>query len=78
MASLQCTVSVLRSMLARGRFYTEGRLHVIPLMNLSLPGIDPNDIKKSLVCTHSPSLSVCLPFFFSYAPAQVALSDNAV
>jgi len=48
-ASLQCTVSVSRSMLASARWFPEGRLHVIPLMNLSLPGIDPNDIKKSLV-----------------------------
>jgi len=50
LACLQCTVSVARSMLASSRWYPEGRLHVFPLMNLSLPGIDPNDIKKSLVC----------------------------
>jgi len=36
-------------MLANPRWYPDGRLHVIPLLNLSLPGIDPNDIKKSLV-----------------------------
>ena len=54
-------------MLARGRFYTEGRLHVIPLMNLSLPGIDPNDIKKSLVCTLT--ITVCLfAFLFLLCP----------
>jgi len=49
-ACLHCTVSVARSMLAGGRWYPEGRLHVIPLMTVSLPGIDPNDIRKSLVC----------------------------
>jgi len=48
-ACLHCTVSVARSMLAGGRWYPEGRLHIIPLMTFSLPGIDPNDIKKSLV-----------------------------
>jgi len=43
-------------MLASTHWYPEGRLHVVPLMNLSLPGIDPNDIKKSLVsCSSSGS-----------------------
>lgn len=46
---LQCTVSVLRSVVVHPHRYPEGPLHVIPLLQLSLPGIDPNDLKKSLV-----------------------------
>ncbi len=48
-ACLNCTVSVARSMLGSHRWYPEGRSHVLPLLNLSLPGIDSNDIKKCLV-----------------------------
>jgi len=48
-ACLQCLVSVARSMLISPKWYPEGRMHVIPLLSLSLPGIDPNDIKKSIV-----------------------------
>ncbi|KAH3856831.1 hypothetical protein DPMN_099426 [Dreissena polymorpha] len=48
-ACMNCVVSVARSMLNSGKWYPEGRLHVLPLLNLSLPGIDPNDFKKCLV-----------------------------
>ena len=46
---LHCTVSGARSMIADHQAYPEGRLHVIPLLCLSLPGIDSNDCKKCLV-----------------------------
>jgi len=46
---LHCTVSGARSMLSNHQTYPEGRLHVIPLLCLSLPGIDSNDCKKCLV-----------------------------
>ena len=36
-------------MLAAKKFYPEGPTHVIPLLQLALPGIDPNDFKKTLV-----------------------------
>lgn len=32
-----------------GKFYPEGQTHVIPLLLQTLPGIDPNDIKKCMV-----------------------------
>ena len=48
-ACLHCVVAVARQMISSHKWYPEGRSHVIPLLNLSLPGIDPNDIKKSLV-----------------------------
>ena len=51
-ACLSCTVMVARTMLSSHKWYPEGRTHVIPLLYLSLPGIDPNDIKKCLVSTY--------------------------
>ena len=36
-------------MVMGGKYYPEGPTHVIPLLMLSLPGIDPNDIPKSMV-----------------------------
>lgn len=50
-ACLHCTVAVGRTMLGSPERYPEGRMHVLPLLNFSLPGIDPNDIKKCLVST---------------------------
>lgn len=52
-ACMNCVVSVARAMLNAGRWYPEGKLHVLPLLNLSLPGIDPNDFKKCLVTSCS-------------------------
>jgi proteasome activator subunit 4 len=48
-ACMNCVVSVVRAMLSAGKWYPEGRSHLIPLLSLSLPGIDPNDFKKCLV-----------------------------
>ena len=31
-----------------GPFYPEGATHVIPLMISTVPGIDPNDMRKSM------------------------------
>lgn len=48
-ACMNCVVSVARSMMNASKWYPEGRLHVLPLLILALPGIDPNDFKKCLV-----------------------------
>lgn len=48
-ATLQCLVSVIRP-LVRGKAYPEGPSHVLPLLMACLPAIDPNDIRKTLVC----------------------------
>ncbi|XP_059159046.1 proteasome activator complex subunit 4B-like [Physella acuta] len=48
-ACMICIVSVVRPMLTSNKYYPEGPSHVIPLLNLSLPGIDPNDFRKTLV-----------------------------
>ncbi|KAK7466612.1 hypothetical protein BaRGS_00037269 [Batillaria attramentaria] len=44
-----CIVSAARPMLSSHKYFPEGRNHMIPLLHLALPGIDPNDFKKTLV-----------------------------
>ncbi|KAK8403278.1 hypothetical protein O3P69_000420 [Scylla paramamosain] len=48
-ASLECVVCVARALVRGGKHYPEGQTHVIPLLIQTLPGIDPNDIKKCMV-----------------------------
>lgn len=48
-AAMHCIVAVARSLIRGGKYYPEGLTHVIPLLISSLPGIDPNDIKKCVV-----------------------------
>ena len=48
-ACVNCIVSVYKTMLGQPDWYPEGKLHVIPIMNMCLPGIDANDIRKCLV-----------------------------
>lgn len=48
-ASLECVVCVARALVKGGKHYPEGQTHVIPLLLQTLPGIDPNDIKKCMV-----------------------------
>ena len=47
LASLNSVVSVARSLVYPGPSYKDGPTHVIPLLIMSLPGIDPNDIRKA-------------------------------
>ena len=46
-ASMNAVVAVARTLVHPGETYIEGPTHVIPLLMLSLPGIDPNDIRKA-------------------------------
>ena len=53
-ATLQCAVSVVRAVVSGGqsgpsKYYKEGPSHVVPLLMASLPGIDSNDVRKSMV-----------------------------
>lgn len=48
-AALQCLVSVSRAMVSGHNGYTTGKTHVIPILFATLPGIDPNDFKKTSV-----------------------------
>ncbi|XP_076463728.1 proteasome activator complex subunit 4B-like [Babylonia areolata] len=44
-----CIVGAARPMLSCSKYYPDGPNHVIPLLQLALPGIDSNDFKKTLV-----------------------------
>lgn len=46
---MHCIIPVARSLVQQNKFYPDGPSHVIPLLMGSLPGIDPNDIKKCMV-----------------------------
>lgn len=48
-AALQCLVSVSRALVCGHNGYTTGKTHVIPILFATLPGIDPNDCKKTSV-----------------------------
>ena len=50
-ATLNCVTSVARALVRPDASYPEGRSHVLPLLQLVLPGIDPNDFRKALVST---------------------------
>ena len=55
-ATLQCVAVVGRPLLGDVHGFPEGKSHLFPLLTLTLPGIDPNDYKKTLVriCHHYP------------------------
>lgn len=48
-ATLQCVTCTLRELVRGGRTLPEGPSHVLPVLSCCLPGIDPNDCKKTLV-----------------------------
>lgn len=48
-AALQCLVSISRALVTGHNGYTTGKTHVIPILFATLPGIDPNDFKKTSI-----------------------------
>ncbi|XP_037134484.1 proteasome activator complex subunit 4B-like isoform X1 [Syngnathus acus] len=48
-ATLSCMIGMARSLVAPDERYPEGRLHVLPLLMGSLPGVDPNDFSKCMI-----------------------------
>lgn len=48
-AALQCLVCVARSLVSGHNGYTAGRTHVVPMLFATLPGIDPNDFRKTTI-----------------------------
>lgn len=48
-AALQSLISVSRALVTGHNGYTTGKTHVIPILYATLPGIDPNDFKKTTV-----------------------------
>ncbi|GFN96540.1 proteasome activator complex subunit 4 [Plakobranchus ocellatus] len=59
-ACMVCMVHIARPMLTATKHFPEGRSHVLPLLNLALPGIDPNDFRKTLVTLQMISTFVTL------------------
>ncbi|GAB1609586.1 proteasome activator complex subunit 4-like [Argonauta hians] len=74
-ACLTGVVGLCRPMLQDTNWYPEGRLHVLPLLNLCLPGIDPNDIKKCLVTFQMVSTFVTLVPFVDCSSALFLRDD---
>ncbi|XP_054614170.1 proteasome activator complex subunit 4B [Dunckerocampus dactyliophorus] len=48
-ATLSCMIGMARSLVTPSHHYPEGRLHVLPLLMGSLPGVDPNDFSKCMI-----------------------------
>lgn len=46
---MRCIVAAARPMLSSQKYFPEGPTHAIPLLQLALPGIDPNDLGKTMV-----------------------------
>ena len=65
-ACLLCLVSTARTVLTSSHFYSDGPSHLLPLLQLSLPGIDPNDFKKSVVCIFHVSFLGDMMYFDSH------------
>ncbi|CAH3144364.1 unnamed protein product [Porites evermanni] len=59
-ATLNCVTSVARALVRPDASYPAGRSHVLPLLQLVLPGIDPNDFRKALGTFMFISTVVCL------------------
>ena len=48
-ASLYSVLSVARCLVQKSKFYPDGQTHVLPLLFSVLPGIDTNDMRKSMI-----------------------------
>ncbi|XP_068219564.1 proteasome activator complex subunit 4-like isoform X1 [Palaemon carinicauda] len=74
-ASLECVVCVARTMVQGVKYYPEGQTHVIPLLIQTLPGIDPNDIRKCMVTFQFIYTLVTLVPFIDCSSALDQVSD---
>lgn len=75
-AALQCVVSVVRPLVSGGEVYPEGPSHVIPLLMASLPAVDTNDIRKTLVFNLCDNIFFIPVPKFSYALGYIPVGDN--
>lgn len=75
-AGMAAVASIARAML-RGpdTGYPEGPTHVVPLLMAVLPGLDPNDIKKTLVSLHFILIFAWMVPFIDCSSAPVYYSD---
>lgn len=61
-AALQCLISVSRAMVTGHNGFIEAKTHVIPILQLCLTGIDPNDFKKtSIILQVMTSFALFIP-----------------
>ncbi|MEQ2177396.1 hypothetical protein GOODEAATRI_003078, partial [Goodea atripinnis] len=49
LAMFSCMIGMARSLVSPDNRYPEGRVHVLPLLMGSLPGVDPNDFSKCMI-----------------------------
>lgn len=81
-ATLQCAVSIARALVSGGqsgpsKYFKEGPSHVIPLLMACLPGIDSNDIRKSMVTFQFVStLCTLIPIIDCSGAALGSIWDN--
>ena len=62
-ASLFSVLSVARCLVQKSKFYLEGQTHVLPLLFSVLPGIDANDMRKSMITfQYISTFASLLPF----------------
>ena len=62
-ASLYSVLSVGRCLVQKSKFYLEGQTHVLPLLFSVLPGIDANDMRKSMITfQYISTFASLLPF----------------
>ena len=62
-ASLFSVLSVARCLVQKSSFYLEGQTHVLPLLFSVLPGIDANDMRKSMITfQYISTFASLLPF----------------
>ncbi|GFS25628.1 proteasome activator complex subunit 4, partial [Elysia marginata] len=74
-ACMVCIVHIARPMLTATQHFPEGPSHVLPLLNLALPGIDPNDFRKTLVTLQMISTFVTLIPIVDSSEAIHVLTD---
>merc|ERR1719228_694521 len=69
-ASLFSVVGVARCLVQSAPEYPEGQTHVLPLLFATLPGIDTNDLRKSMVTLQFiPTIATLIPFVNNSAEA---------
>ncbi|XP_032233646.1 proteasome activator complex subunit 4 isoform X2 [Nematostella vectensis] len=59
-ATLNCVTSVARALVKPNGSFPAGKSHVLPLLQLVLPGIDPNDFRKAMATFTFISTIICL------------------
>lgn len=70
-SSLHCFVGIAQALITGHNGYTEYRTHVIPILFATLPGIDPNDIKKTALTLN---ILMCSSLFIPFVDCSQAFN----